>query len=80
MALVTEPYLTQVARWPATGRHILAQYDDTSVVVYQAYRPNIGHFAATHGYFGGAFRACLQSIKSPLQASRLAGYGVREIA
>ncbi len=55
MALVTEPYLTQVARWPTTGRHILAQYDDTSVVVYQAYRPNIGHFAATHGYFGGAF-------------------------
>jgi len=25
-------------------------------------------------------RACLQSTKSPLQASRLAGYGIREIA
>jgi hypothetical protein len=25
------------------------------VVVYQAYRPAIGRFAATHGYFGGEF-------------------------
>jgi hypothetical protein len=25
------------------------------VVVYQAYRPEIGHFAAQHGYFGGSF-------------------------
>jgi len=55
MTLTTEPYVAQVARWPTTGRHILAQYDDTSVIVYQAYRPNIGRFAATHGYFGGAF-------------------------
>jgi hypothetical protein len=54
--LVTEPYLTQVSRWPQAGRHILAQYDDQFVVVYQAYRPAIGHFAATHGYFGGEFK------------------------
>ncbi len=53
--LKTEPYLAQAERWPSTGRHILAQYDEESVVVYQAYRPEIGHFAATHGYFGGAF-------------------------
>jgi hypothetical protein len=25
------------------------------VVVYQAYRPEIGHFAAEHGHFGGGF-------------------------
>jgi hypothetical protein len=25
------------------------------VIVYQAYRPAIGHFAAKHGYFGGDF-------------------------
>ncbi|MCV3215952.1 DUF4291 family protein [Plectonema radiosum NIES-515] len=56
MQLVTEPYLTQVDRLPKTGRHIIAQYDDHSIVVYQAYRPEIGHFAATHNYFGGEFQ------------------------
>src|SRR3954453_18728286 len=53
MTLTTEPYLAQQARWPRSGRHILAQYDAGSVVVYRAYRPEIGHFAARHGYFGG---------------------------
>lgn len=53
--LLTEPYLAQQRHWPASGQHVLAQYDDTSVVVYQAYRPSIGHFAARHGYFGGEF-------------------------
>ena len=52
MNLVTEPYLAQQAHWPQTGRHILAQYDEHSIIVYQAYRPAIGRFAATHGYFG----------------------------
>lgn len=55
MRLITEPYLTQVSNWPKNGRHILAQYDDHSIVVYQAYRPAIGNFAATYGYFGGEF-------------------------
>ena len=54
-SLVTEPYLRQVKCWPLSGRHILAQFDHTSVVVYQAFRPAIGHFAAQHGYFGGEF-------------------------
>lgn len=55
MKLVTKPYLTQASHWPPSGRHILAQFDDTSVVVYQAFRPAIGHFAAKHGYFGDEF-------------------------
>ncbi len=55
MNLVTEPYLVQVARWPKSGRHILAQFDDQSVIVYQAYKPSIGQFAAKNGYFGGEF-------------------------
>src|SRR6476469_8467285 len=55
MKLKTEPYSEQRKRWPASGRHILAQFDAESVVVYQAYRPEIGRFAARHGYFGGAF-------------------------
>lgn len=55
MKLVTAPYLAQTASWPFTGRHILAQFDDASVVVYQAYRPSIGHSAAAHGHFGGEY-------------------------
>jgi hypothetical protein len=43
MHLITEPYFVQAARWPATGRHILAQYDDNSIIVYQAYNPTIGY-------------------------------------
>ena len=46
MPLTTEPYLVQDPRWPTSGRHILAQFDAESVVVYQAYSPAIGHFAA----------------------------------
>jgi len=53
--LLTEPYLNQASKWPKTGRHILAQFDEHTVVVYQAYRPAIGHFAAKNGYFGGEF-------------------------
>lgn len=54
-ALHLAPYLEQRARWPAEGRHILAQFDDESVVVYQAYRPEIGLDAAAHGRFGPAW-------------------------
>jgi hypothetical protein len=53
MQLITTTYTEQRARLPRNGRHIVAQFDDAGVVVYQAYRPEIGHFAATHGYFGG---------------------------
>lgn len=50
-----EPYREQQRRWPGKGRVVLAQADATSVVVYQAYRPAIGRFAAEHGWFGGEF-------------------------
>lgn len=56
MNLETESYLTQKKRWPDKGKVILAQYDAQSMVVYQAYRPAIGHFAAKQGYFGGEFK------------------------
>lgn len=49
------PYLEQRARWPAAGRTILAQSDVDSVVVYQAYRPEIGLHTAAHGRFGGGW-------------------------
>lgn len=50
-----EAYQEQSLRWPVSGRKILAQYDDVSIVVYQAYRPEIGRFAASHGHFGDGF-------------------------
>jgi len=53
--LATEPYVAQAARWPQNGRHVLAHYDDDSIVVYQAYRASIGNYAAAHGHFGGEF-------------------------
>src|SRR5262249_45546510 len=65
MNLITEAYENQVERWPSSGRHILAQFDQESVVVYQAYRPAIGHFAATHGYFGGEFNLSRMSWIKP---------------
>jgi hypothetical protein len=55
MTLFTEPYLDQLKRWPASGRHILAQFDASKVVVYQAYHPAIGRFAVQHQRFGGPF-------------------------
>jgi hypothetical protein len=55
MKLPTEPYLLQRQRWPQSGRHILAHFDADSIVVYQAYRPAIGRYAAEHQRFGGEF-------------------------
>ena len=55
MKLDLEPYSVQNTIWPSNGRHILAQFDNETVVVYQAYRPSIGRFVAEHGYFGGEF-------------------------
>jgi hypothetical protein len=56
MQLATETYLTQGSNLPKTGRHILAHFDENSVVVYQAYNQKIGNFAASNGYFGGEFK------------------------
>ena len=55
MKLKIESYLTQKEKLPQTGRHIVAQFNTEAVVVYQAYRPAIGCFAADRGYFGGEF-------------------------
>jgi hypothetical protein len=55
MKLATELYVEQVKRWPQQGRHILAHFDEASIIVYQAYRPSIGRFTIERGYFGGGF-------------------------
>ena len=78
--MITEPYLAQSPRWPPAGRHILAQFDAESVVVYQAYNPAIGHFAARHGYFGGGFGMSRMSWIKPnfLWMMYRSGWGTKE--
>ncbi|WP_165229301.1 DUF4291 domain-containing protein [Aquisphaera insulae] len=80
MDLTTEPYTTQSARWPQSGRHILAQFDAESVIVYQAYRPEIGRFAARHGAFGGGFSLNRMSWIKPnfLWMMYRSGWGTKE--
>jgi hypothetical protein len=65
MNLATTPYLEQHAHWPQQGRHILAHFTEATVVVYQAYRQEIGHFAATHGRFGDGFSLSRMSWIKP---------------
>jgi len=48
-------YLEQIEHWPSSGRHVLAQFDAESIVVYQAYRPSIADFAVKNQRFGGDF-------------------------
>jgi Domain of unknown function (DUF4291) len=80
MKLQIEPYLNQKDRWPPRGRVILAQYDADSIVVYQAYRPSIGHFAACHGYFGGDFKLSRMTWIKPnfLWMMYRSGWGTKE--
>jgi hypothetical protein len=78
--LLTEAYVAQQMRWPRTGRAIMAQYDAESIVVYQAYRPAIGEFAARHGFFGGEFSLNRMSWIKPnfLWMMYRSGWGVKE--
>lgn len=46
-------YILQKENWPKEGRHILAQYDSKSVIVYQAFKPEIAKYAVQHQKFGG---------------------------
>ncbi len=79
MHLPTELYTEQTVRWPSEGRHILAHYDDRSIIVYQAYRPSIGRFAIEHGYFGGDFSFARMSWIKPnfLWMMYRSGWGTR---
>jgi Domain of unknown function (DUF4291) len=61
----TTPYTDQQPQWPPSGRHILAHYDDETIIVYQAYSAQIGRFALEHGYFGGSFSYSRMSWVKP---------------
>lgn len=50
-----ENYKKQIIEWPTSGQHIMAQYDDSSVIVYQAYNLSIADYAVKHQRFGGDF-------------------------
>ncbi|MEM6719808.1 MAG: DUF4291 domain-containing protein [Bacteroidota bacterium] len=55
MKLNLENYIKQQREWPQSGHHIMAQYDDEKIIVYQSYRPAIGNFAVRNQFFGGKF-------------------------
>ena len=56
MKLKLEKYKEQLKRWPESGHHMMAQYDDEKIIVYQSYRPAIGNFAMRNQFFGGPFK------------------------
>jgi hypothetical protein len=72
--------MEQSSRWPSTGRHILAHYDDESIVVYQAYRRSIGLHAVSHGVFGADFSYSRMSWVKPnfLWMMYRPGWGTKE--
>ena len=78
--LPTAAYTLQTGVWPKTGRHILAHFDDDSIVVYQAYNRAIGRHAIEHGVFGGEFRYSRMSWIKPnfLWMMFRSGWGTKE--
>ncbi len=63
--LPVAPYAEQMKCWPQTGQHILAHFDEDTIIVYQAYRPSIGRFAIENVYFGGDFKYSRMSWIKP---------------
>jgi Domain of unknown function (DUF4291) len=76
----TQNYLEQVRSWPNAGRHILAQFDETSICVYQAYRPSIAEYAVANQRFGGEFSYSRMSWIKPnfLWMMYRAGWATKE--
>ena len=63
--LACEPYNVQELRWPRKGRHILAHHDDDTIIVYQAFRSEIGNHAVRHQKFGDGFSLSRMSWVKP---------------
>lgn len=76
----TKHYTEQKVIWPQSGRHIMAQYDAENITVYQAYRSEIGHYAAQHQQFGGPFSFNRMSWIKPnfLWMMYRSGWGTKE--
>ncbi len=63
--LPTASYADQAKRWPHAGRHILAQFNEDTIIGYQAYCPAIGRYAIEKGRFGGDFKFSRMSWIKP---------------
>lgn len=50
----TENYLKQQTQLPTEGKHIIANFDADTIVVYQAYNPSIANYAVHNQRFGGS--------------------------
>ena len=48
-----EKYHYQQTQLPNQGKHIIAQFDQNTVTVYQAFNENIANYAVQHQKFGG---------------------------
>jgi hypothetical protein len=64
-ALATAAYGEQLKNWPQSGQHILAHFDEETIIVYQAYCPRIARFAVENGFFGGDFKYSRMSWIKP---------------
>ena len=51
----TKKYVEQIKNWPNEGRHILANYNQETISVYQAYVNDIAKYAVKNQKFGGSF-------------------------
>jgi hypothetical protein len=51
----TKKYIEQIKKWPNTGKHILANYNNETISVYQAYGRDIANYAVNNQKFGGSF-------------------------
>src|SRR6476469_1282217 len=80
MKLVTVAFDKQAPKAPSSGRHILAQFDENSIVVYQAYRAAIARYAIENGFFGGKFSYDRMSWIKPnfLWMMYRSGWGTKE--
>lgn len=80
MKITVKKYIEQLSEWPKSGCHIMAQYDDEKVIVYQAYRKEIGEFAINNQYFGGEFSLTRMTWIKPnfLWMMYRSGWGTKE--
>ena len=55
MKIELKKYTEQDVQWPQSGYHIMAQYNEKEIIIYQSYKKEIGNFAVKNQFFGGAF-------------------------
>ncbi|WP_276501789.1 DUF4291 domain-containing protein [Terrimonas pollutisoli] len=49
----TEKYIKQKKRLPEKGRQVIGSHDTNSIIVYQAFKPQIANYAVSKQKFGG---------------------------